>query len=85
MRQPFCILSVLGDVLDNGELQFIATARTLKAARRRVQALGKLSPGRYVIYNNQAGEWVSFSSGWTPNSQAPRVADMVGRRSVSRL
>jgi hypothetical protein len=37
MRLPFCILNVLGDVLDDGELQFIEAARTLKTASRRVE------------------------------------------------
>ena len=56
MRGPYCILNVLGDVLDDGELHFVAAARTLKAARRRVRSLGKSCPGEYVIYNPQTGE-----------------------------
>jgi hypothetical protein len=74
MRQPFCILSVMGDMLDDGELQFVAAARSLKAARRRVQAIGKSSPGQYVIYNNQAGECVSFSSPVQSNSYGLRLS-----------
>ena len=56
MRRPYCILNVLGDVLDDGELHFVAAARTLEAARRRVRSLGKSCPGEYVIYNPQTGE-----------------------------
>ena len=56
MRRPYCILNVLGDVLDDGELHFVAAARTLEAARRRIRSLGKSCPGEYVIYNPQTGE-----------------------------
>ena len=56
MRRPFCILNVLGDVLDGGELHFVEAAKTLNAARRRIRALGKSCPGEYVIYNQQTGE-----------------------------
>jgi hypothetical protein len=63
MRLPFCILNVLGDVLDDGELQFVEAARTLKAARRRIEALAKLSPGQYVIYNGQTGERMPIVAG----------------------
>ncbi len=59
MRQPFCILNVLGDVLDDGELHFVAAAPTLEAARRRIKALAELRPGEYVIYNEQTGERMS--------------------------
>ena len=60
MRRPFCILSVLGDVLDDGELHFVETAKTLKAARRRIKALGHSRPGEYVIYNQETGERVTL-------------------------
>lgn len=63
MRRPFCILSVLGDVLDDGELHFVETARTLKAARRRIRALGHSRPGEYVIYDQQTGERQSIEVG----------------------
>lgn len=56
MRSPYCILNVLGDVLDDGELHFIEAARTLDAARRRIRSLGRSCPGEYVIYNPQTGE-----------------------------
>ena len=53
---PHCILKVLGDVLDDGELHFVEAARTLEAARRRIRSLGKSCSGEYVIYNPQTGE-----------------------------
>ena len=56
MRHPYCILNVLGDVLDDGELHFVAAARTLEAARQRIRSLRKSCPGEYVIYNPQTGE-----------------------------
>jgi hypothetical protein len=68
MREPFCILSVLGDVLDDGELQFVEAARTLKDARRRIEALAKLSPGQYTIYNGQTGECMPIISSAKPRS-----------------
>jgi hypothetical protein len=55
MRRPFCILNVLGDMLDDGELRFVGAARTLDAAKARVRSLSKLSPGEYVIYNVATG------------------------------
>ena len=69
MRRPFCILSVLGDVLDNGELRFVEAAKTLEAARRRIRALGHSQPGEFVIYNQQTGERMligpgTVTSGW---------------------
>ncbi len=45
MRLPFCILNVLGDVLDDGELHFVEAAHTLEAARRRIEALSESRPG----------------------------------------
>ena len=63
MRRPFCILNVLGDVLDDGELQFIEAAKTLKAATRRIRALEGSCPGEYVIYNQQTGESLSVEAG----------------------
>ncbi len=68
MRLHFCILNVLGDVLDDGELQFVEAARTLKAAKRRIEALAKLSPGQYVIYNGQTGERLPIIATAKPRS-----------------
>ena len=56
MRFPFCVLILLGDLLDDGELRFLDAAQTLEAARQRIQALAKLNPGQYVIYNEETGE-----------------------------
>jgi hypothetical protein len=56
MRLPFCILNVCGDVLDDGEICFVGATQTLRAARRRIETLAKLSPGQYVIYNGETGE-----------------------------
>src|SRR5947209_15650554 len=53
VRLPFCVLKVLGDVLDDGELHFIERARTFEAARRRIGALAGVRPGQYVIYRSQ--------------------------------
>ncbi len=60
MRLPLCILNVLSDVLDDGELHFVEAAQTLEAAIRRIEALAKLWPGQYVIYDEQTGERVSI-------------------------
>ena len=42
MRSPFCILSVLGDLLDDGEVRFIEAVQTLEIARQRIEALAEL-------------------------------------------
>ena len=62
MRLPFCILNVLGDMLDDGELHFVEAAQTLDAAKARVQALAELWPGEYVIYDAATGERVSITA-----------------------
>ena len=53
LRPRFCILKVLGDVLDDGELHFVERATTLEAARRRIGVLAEATPGQYVIYNGK--------------------------------
>lgn len=63
MRQPFCILNVLGDVLDDGELYFVEAAQSLEAAKARVQSLEELRPGDFIIYNAATGERVSVTVG----------------------
>jgi hypothetical protein len=80
MRLRFCILNVLGDVLDDGELYFVETAKTLKAARRRIEALAKVWPGQYVIYNEQTGERVSI----TPETK-PRTSPLEPRFGKTRM
>jgi hypothetical protein len=62
MRLPFCILKLLGDVLDDGELYFVEAAQTLDAARARVQSLAEDSPGEYVIYDEVTGERVLITA-----------------------
>jgi hypothetical protein len=55
---PFCILTVVGDVLDDGELHFVETAESFEAARQRIDALARVWPRQYVIYNRETGERV---------------------------
>ena len=61
--RPFCILNVLGDLLDDGEVRLVETAKTLEAARRRIRTLRVSRPGEFVIYNQQTGERMSVSAG----------------------
>ncbi len=82
MRLPFCILDVLGDVLDDGELHFVEAAHTLEAARRRIEALSQLWPGEYVIYNEQTGERVSIIAGTKPRTLPLGAVDSMGRRNT---
>ena len=63
MRLPFCILTVLGDLLDGGQLHFVEAAQTLEAATQRIKALAELKPGQYVIYNEETGEQISVIAG----------------------
>ena len=63
MRAHYCVLTVLGDLLDGGELHFVEAVQTLEAARQRIEALAEFSPGQYVIYNKQTGERVSITAG----------------------
>jgi hypothetical protein len=70
MRLPFCILNVRGDVLDEGEIHFIGATQTLRAARRRIEALAKMSPGQYVIYNGETGERLTTTEKFVFEGQA---------------
>lgn len=63
MRSSFCILSMYGDLLDDGELHFVEAVQTLEIARRRIEALAESEPGQYVIYNDETGERVLVSAG----------------------
>jgi hypothetical protein len=56
MRQAFCILKVLGDVLDDGELHLIETAPNIEVAKARVQVLAEFRAGEYVIYDEATGK-----------------------------
>jgi hypothetical protein len=62
MRLSFCILNVIGDVLEGGELYFVEAAQTLDAAKARVQSLAELWPGEYVIYDEATGERVLITA-----------------------
>ena len=62
MRQPFCILNVVGDVLDDGELYFVEAAQSLDAAKARVQSLAELLPGEFVIYDEATGKRVLITT-----------------------
>lgn len=63
MRCSFCILIVLGDLLDGGELLFVEAVQTSEAARQRIEALAAFRPGQYVIYNEETGERLSITAG----------------------
>ena len=63
MRSSFCILTVLGDLLDGGELLFVEAVQTIEAARQRIAALAELRPGQYIIYDEETGERVSIVAG----------------------
>ena len=63
MRQPFCILVVLGDLLDGGELRLIERVSTLADARTRIEDLAERFPGQYVIYDENTGQRISILAG----------------------
>jgi hypothetical protein len=63
MRCSFCILMVLGDLLDDGELQFVEAVQTSEAAKQRIEALAALLPGQYVIYNKETGDRLFIAAG----------------------
>ena len=74
MRTHYCVLTVLGDLLDGGELHFVEAVKTFEAARQRIEALAEFSPGQYVIYNKQTGERVSITAGVESRSEVVAVA-----------
>jgi hypothetical protein len=61
--QPFCILNLVGDVLDDGELYFVEAVQSLDAAKASAQSRAELLPGDFVIYNEATGERVSVTTG----------------------
>jgi hypothetical protein len=63
MRLPFCIFKLRID----GSLHLVEAMQTLDDARARVQALGELWPGEYVIHNEATGERVSITAGRKPD------------------
>jgi hypothetical protein len=85
MRQPFCILSVRGDVLEDGELHFVGAMQTLGAARRRIKALAKSSPGQYAIYNGQTGERMPIVTGETFEADLANTRAEQSKRPADRV
>lgn len=73
MRSHYCVLTVLGDLLDGGELHFVEAVQTLEAARQRIEALAELDPGQYIIYNKETGERVSVVAGVQSSSERGRA------------
>jgi hypothetical protein len=63
MPSSFCILMVLGDLLDGGELLFVEAVQTSEYARQRIEALAAFKPGQYVIYNEETGQRLSITAG----------------------
>ena len=76
MLLRFCIVQVLGDVLDDGEIRFVEAAETLEAAKRRIEKLAASLPGEYVIYDQQTGARVSV------NAHGERRVRTLPRRSI---
>jgi hypothetical protein len=60
---PFCIFKLQSDK----SLHFVEAVQTLDDAKARVQALGELWPGEYVIHNEVTGERISIIVGDTTN------------------
>ncbi len=63
MPCSFCILIVLGDLLDGGELVLVEAVQTPEDARQRIEALAAFRPGQYVIYNEETGQRLSITAG----------------------
>lgn len=61
MRPSFCILTLLGDLLDDGELHFVEAVQTLEIGKQRIETLAMSRPGQYIIYNEETGERVSVT------------------------
>ena len=79
VRSRFCILKVLGDVLDDGELRFVETAQTLEAARRRIEVLAAVRPDQSVIYDGETRERASIVAGKRGQSALRDSNDLTGR------
>ena len=56
LRLPFCIFKLRSD----RSLHFIEAVQALDDAKARVQELGELWPGEYVIQNEATGEQISI-------------------------
>ena len=77
MRLSFCILIVLGDVRDYGEIRFAEAAETLEDAKRRIETLATSSPGEYVIYDEETGARLSVNALGKGRTDATSRADLV--------
>lgn len=73
VRRRFCILDVLGDVLDNGELHFVERAQTLEVARRRIETPAEVRPSQYVIYNAETRERSSLPPRLSSDANAAKA------------
>ena len=62
MRSSFCILIILGDLLDYGEIRFVEAAETPEGAKRRIETLATSLPCEYVIYDEETGARLSVSA-----------------------
>ena len=63
LRLPFCIFKLRSDRSPH----FVEAVQALDEAKVRVQALGELWPGEYVIHNEATGVQISFVVGDTTN------------------
>ncbi len=63
MRLPVCIFKLRSD----RSLHFVEAVQTLDDAKARVQELGELWPGEYVIHDEATGERISIIVGETTN------------------
>ena len=59
LRLPFCIFKLRSD----RSVHLVEAVQTLDDARARVQELGELWPGEYVIQNKATGEQISIIVG----------------------
>jgi thioester reductase-like protein len=59
LRLPFCIFKLRSD----RSLHFVEAVQALDDARARIQTLGDLWPGEYVIQNEETGERISIIVG----------------------
>jgi hypothetical protein len=59
LRLPFCIFKLRR----NRSLHFVEAVQALDDARARIQTLGDLWPGEYVIQNEETGERISIIVG----------------------
>jgi len=63
LRLPVCIFKLRSD----RSLHFVEAVQTLDDAKARVQELGELWPGEYVIHDEATGERISIIVGETTN------------------